>query len=572
MKKTMQATKRRLRSSFLIIACTPCLILVGILLTLVYSLGTAVAEPGAETLNTLSGQWSVGGQNLEDTRNQPFESVIGPSNVSQLVVKWVFTTGGGVSATPTVVNGVVYFPDRAGNVYALNASSGALVWSHQVSDWTGIQGDRSREDLVVFGNVLYAGDQGGRLATYSNGSLSGPGARLIAVNKNTGAPLWITQVESFPGSQITSSPVVYKSIVYVGVSGGPEEDYAAEFPGYPCCSFQGSVVALNALTGQILWKTHDMPSSPNNPGGYSGGSIIGSTPVVDTKRGSLYIGSGNNYWVPQDVQACITTAQAMGEPDSVCDSVDNYGQDYFDSIIALDLTTGAIKWGARVRGYDAWNAACSLMLATCPSPPGSDNDFMAGPNLFQAVINGTKVDIVGEGEKNGFYWAVNPDNGQVIWSTKLGPAFANPQWGSATDGQRVYVPFGGILHKSYKCQPSGLQCNGGTWSALDPATGSILWQTSTPGTCTDPFGTGPCEAVGAVSVANGVLYAGSLDKRPGDPTMFGLDAATGQILWSFASGSIVHSGPAIVGDTLYWGSGYSPTEANKLYAFTLPGN
>jgi hypothetical protein len=106
----------------------------------------------------ISQQWGMGGQNLSDTRNQLSESVIGTSNVSQLVVKWVFKADGGVLATPAVVNGVVYFGDLAGNFYALNAANGALVWSHKVSDWTGIPGDRVRDDPAYLNDPAYLDD------------------------------------------------------------------------------------------------------------------------------------------------------------------------------------------------------------------------------------------------------------------------------------------------------------------------------------------------------------------------------------------------------------------------------
>jgi polyvinyl alcohol dehydrogenase (cytochrome) len=566
-----QAIKRRFFSTARIIAYISGLVLAGILLTFIYSSRVALAGLAAET-SSASQQWPMGGQNLKDTRYQALETAIGTSNVSQLVVKWSFPTGAGVEASPAVVGGVVYFPDKGGNFYAVNATDGSLVWSHKISDWTGLQGERSRGDPVIAaGDELFIGDQGGRLATYSNGVLSGPGARLIAVSRNTGAALWVTQVESFPIAVITSSPVVYQGIVYIGVSSG-EEDFPKTHPNYPCCSSRGSVVALNAVTGQILWKTYDMPSSPGNPGGYSGGSIWGSTPVVDVKRGSIYVGTGNNYWTPQDVQTCITNAKANHQPDSVCNGVDNYAQDYFDSIMALDLNTGAIKWTTRVQGYDDGNGGCPN-LPSCPDPNGTDSDFAAGPNLFQAVIGGKKVDVLGEGQKKGVYWALDPDTGKILWHTRIGPGLGGREWGTATDGQRVYVPFADLSHLTYMLQPSGTQWNGGSWSALDPATGNILWQTAAPDTCTLFSGrTVGCTVEGAVSVANGVVYVGALDNKLGDPTMFALDAATGQILWSFASGTVVHSGPSIVGDTIYWGSGYVSTKPGKMYAFALPGS
>ncbi len=514
-------------------------------------------------------QWPMGGQNLSDTWSQSFHAAIGPSNVSKLVTKWVFTTGGDVSATPAVVKGAVYFPDWAGYFYAVNASNGALIWSHKVSDWTGVQGDWARDDPAIDGDAIILGDQGGATATFSNGQLSGPGARVMAVNKKTGSALWITQVDSFAAAEITSSPVVFGDTVYVGVASLTEESLSTSFSDYSCRSFRGSVVALKAQTGQILWKAHYMPSSPNNPGGYSGGGMWESTPVVDPKRGSLYVATGNNYEVPQDVKTCVANAQADGEPDSVCNSVDNYALDYFDSVLALDLRTGAIKWADRVEGYDAWQVACLFVLPVCPSPSGPDYDFGAGPNLFTARINGSKHDVLGIGQKSGIYWALNPDNGNLFWNTSVGPGsfLGGIEWGTATDGQRVYVPLSNAEQTTYTLQPSGTSANGGSWSALDPATGRFLWQTATPGTCDGILGTtGGCMALGPASVANGVLYVGSMDTNAGNPTMFGLNAATGQILWTFAAGSSVNAAPAIADNALYWGSGYSRfgTGNNKL--------
>src|SRR5580658_552100 len=86
-------------------------------------------------------EWSMAGQNLGDTRDQPAETTISNTNVSSLVVKWSYTTAGSVSATPAVANSAVYFPDWAGNLYALDASSGQQLWSTTISSYTGIPND-----------------------------------------------------------------------------------------------------------------------------------------------------------------------------------------------------------------------------------------------------------------------------------------------------------------------------------------------------------------------------------------------------------------------------------------------
>jgi polyvinyl alcohol dehydrogenase (cytochrome) len=544
---------------------------------------------GADTL-PLATQWPMGGRGLSDRRNQPF-TLIGVSNVKRLKTKWVFTTGGSVSATPAVVNGAVYFPDwppvdsngqpipgpdglpRPGTFYAVGATTGQLIWSHKISDWTQVPSDFARDDPAFDGSALFFGDQGGQLATFG---LTGAGAKVMAVNATTGQLIWVTQVDKFPGAIITGSPVVFNGIVYVGVSS--TEEYLAKDPNYPCCSFRGSVVALDEASGNIIWQTYDMPS---NPAGYTGGAVWDSTPVVDASRGSLYVGTGNNYTVPSDVAACIINAQLNSEPDSDCNGVDDYAEDYFDSVLALDLQTGTVKWAAlSLEGYDAYTYACQSSFPNwCPSPMGRDYDFGgAGPNFFRATINGASQDVLGIGQKSGIYWALNPDNGQILWNPLVGPGsfMGGIQWGTATDGQKIYVPIANATKQG--------PINGGSWAALDTATGAILWQTAAPPPppplplCQNAFigeAPGGCMALGPATVGNGVVYAGSMDPNPGDPTMFALNAATGQILWSFAAGSQVVAGPAIVGNSLYWGAGYRfgpGSSNNKLYAFTLPSS
>lgn len=131
-------------------------------------------------------------------------------------------------------------------------------------------------------------------------------------------------------------------------------------------------------------------------------------------------------------------------------------------------------------------------------------------------------------------------------------------WGTATDGTRIYAGQADSPRKPYRVVPTGQQLTWGSWSALDAQTGKLLWQTADP--------TLGARDSGSVSVANGVLYAGSLDAAG---HMYALNTATGQILWSFASGGSVLDAPSIVNGVLYWGSGYrrGHTGNNKVYAF-----
>jgi polyvinyl alcohol dehydrogenase (cytochrome) len=341
----------------------------------------------------------------------------------------------------------------------------------------------------------------------------------------------------------------------------------ADNPAYPCCTFRGSMVALDVFTGEMLWKTFTVPDNQGLTNQYSGNAIW-SPPAIDPGRGSLYIGVGNNYTVPDAVLQCQQEAIASGNPNPNCDAPDNF----IETVLALDLATGAIKWSRKLSAFDAWTVACPpsspapAPVGNCPALFGPDFDFPgSGPNLLHLPEQpeGPATDLVGIGQKSGIYWALNPDNGAIVWSTSVGPGGTTGgiQWGTATDGTRIYVAITNAQHMTFTLANGGPTIDWGSWAALDPRTGTILWQVPdpTPGTV-DP---------GAVSVANGVLYAGSYSGA-----MYGLDAATGAVLFTFDSGGSVIDAPSIVEGTVYWGSGYRNIPPgignNKVFAFSIP--
>ncbi|MBA3943549.1 MAG: PQQ-binding-like beta-propeller repeat protein, partial [Herpetosiphonaceae bacterium] len=321
-------------------------------------------RPSKSALLDTSGDWSVSGQNLSNTRYQAAEGTIGVHTVGNLAPKWSFTHGGNVTATPAVVGGAVYVPGWAGNLSKLDATSGALIWSHAMSDYTGVPGAISRTSPAVANNTVFVGTL--------------KGADVVAVDATTGDLLWLRQLDTHPYAQITQSPVVYNGVVYVGVSS--DEEQASTTGGYTCCTFRGSIAALDATTGRPIWQSYTIPPNGGQPGGYSGAAVWSSSPVVDADRNALYITTGDNYSVPSSVSTCIKQAGGAS-----C----NASNDYFDSILALDLTTGDVKWAAKTVTADAWSWAClSGPRSNCPLPAGPDFDFGAGANLFQATING----------------------------------------------------------------------------------------------------------------------------------------------------------------------------------------
>lgn len=491
---------------------------------------------GAQTSGTLNMQWPIAGQNLDDTRSQPSETIINTSNVSQLAMKWVFSTHGSVSATPTVVGNAVYFPDWAGYIYAVNNNTGQQIWSQSVSNYTGVAGDLSRTSPAVYGNLLVFGDNQGTLGAHQ-------GTNEIAVNRLTGALVWVTNIDSHIAAIVTGSPVISNGTVYQGVSSN--EENLATNPSYPCCTFRGSMVALSLKTGSIKWKTYTVPDNGGVPGGYSGNAIW-QIPVVG--NGTLYVGTGNNYTVPASVEQC-----QAANPQADCTAPN----DYFETALALDPNTGAVRWATKTSTYDAWTVACITGSApqNCPSPAGADWDLGgSGGNLVG--------NFIGFGSKSGVYWGLNASTGAIQWGTAAAPSgggtLGGIEYGTATDGRRIYVAEADSGHASYTLI-NGQTVNTGSWSALD-LNGHILWQTADP--------TPNMVDMGSVSVANGVVY---VDSQSG--YVYALNAATGQILWSFNTGGSVMDGPSIVDGVLYWGSGFpngGSTNNNKVYAFSLP--
>lgn len=497
--------------------------------------GQAVAAPGGNG-------WSSAGGDRQNTRFAASERKISAANVATLAPTWTFTTGGDVSATPAVDGARVYAPDWAGNLYAVDRATGAQVWSRTITSYTGIPGDKARTTPAVTDSALVIGNQGP----------FGGGGAVMAVDKNTGALLWKTQVESHPAAIITQSATVFDGVVYVGTA-SQEELLSAVVPGYPCCSFRGSMAALSLATGAILWKTFMTPT------GYPGNAVWGSSPAIDTKRRSVYIATGNNYDAPPETLACVAAATTPEERLACLP-----GNDYFDSIVSLDMRTGAVRWATRALDFDAWTVDCIPFVGdgdNCPEPAGPDYDFGQAPALFTLASGPDKgTELVGAGQKSGQFWALDPDTGAVRWVTVAGPGgtAGGLQWGSAVDGKRVYTANANSNNVPW---PTASGPTTGVWSGLDATTGQLLWQTR------PPHGGGTS---GPVTTANGVVFGCSLDAQG---YMYALDAATGAVLWEFPSGGSCLSGAAISNGSVYWGSGYSNfgfgTPNNKLYAFGL---
>ena len=567
---------------------------------LIASLALVAAAAYAGTQNAA---WLTGGQNLNNSRYQAAESVIGTKNVASLAAKFAFTAGGDISATPAVDGQNVYFPDTdsgdpahgvpltGGYLYAVNRSTGQLVWRDKISTLTGIGvsesgatgDDYARATPAIVGNTLIIGDQAGKFTTpdWAAAHPNLAGAWVLGIDKNTGQLLWKTRVHKHFLAIVTASAQINGKTAFIGVASQEEafanRDLTGGIP-YTCCSFRGKVLALDVDTGAIKWATYMVPANdPNDPEsssatGWSGGSVWGSTPSIDLQRGALYVATGNNYSLPADRVTCVQNAGTNSDAARACLPDDN-----FDAIVSLNLQTGAINWSYRALPSDDWNTDCGLPgfsdggtnPGNCPNAiQGPDFDFGQGPLLFTGKANGKTTDLVGAGEKSGVFTALERSTGKVVWATQVGPGglTGGLQWGSATDGSRIYA-----------ARSNSTALDGGGWSALDAGTGSVLWNTADPGFPLGGPGSGffGFSAEGPVSTANGVVYGCSLN--PVGPQMVAMDAATGAVKWSYTTGSSCLGGAAIANGTVYWGTGYGAfapltTSGKTLYAFTPNGS
>jgi polyvinyl alcohol dehydrogenase (cytochrome) len=326
---------------------------------------------------------------------------------------------------------------------------------------------------------------------------------------------------------------------------------------------------------------------------------------VDPKRNSVYVPTGNNYEVPDSYKWCVVGANGNEEALQACALV--WEDNYFDSIVALDIDTGAVKWAMRSVPYDAWNAACDREVLiplipgsdkNCPTPKGPDSDFAQPPMLVSVVVDGVEQDRLYAGTKGGEFFSINPDDGSVIWRKQIGPGgpLGGMEFGAASDGQRIYIQNTNFLHEPHLLTTgfrAGEIIKGGFWAALDPINGDLLWETPVP-TVDLPFESA-CEAelvrrwgpyvclhpvqgknkgpgfwsfpVAPLTVANGLVFAGVADL---DGTMVAMDASSGAILWEYQSGASIGSAPTIADGKVYWGIGYKyGQEGNKLLTFSL---
>jgi polyvinyl alcohol dehydrogenase (cytochrome) len=375
------------------------------------------------------------------------------------------------------------------------------------------------------------------------------GANVYALDASNGSLLWTRRIDEHPFARVTGSPTLDGTRLYVPVSS--IEETAASQPGYECCTFRGSVAALDTATGNIVWRFYTVPPAKEVGLSATGTKLwapsgvgIWSAPTVDRKRNLLYVTTGNTY--------SGTTSEPMT-----------------DAIVALDPKTGAVKWLKQFTAGDVFG--CRAGSANCLDKAGPDADF-GTPAILATTGDGR--DIIVLGQKSGVAYAIDPDKqGEVLWEYRAGEGsiWGGIQWGVAVDGERMFIPVSDIRLP----KPGGLH-------AVSLTKGERLWyQPPPPLKCAT--GTG-CSAalISAPTVIPGVLFSGS-----NDGALRAHSVKDGSILWEFdtnrefltlngvkaTGGSIQGPGPTIAGGMLYLNAGYGDhlgRPGNVLLAFEVP--
>jgi polyvinyl alcohol dehydrogenase (cytochrome) len=481
--------------------------------------------------------WNGWGVDLANTRFQPAKAAgLDREKVARLKLKWAFgfPSQNTALAQPVVAGGRLFFGSAAGTVYSLDTKSGCEYWSFKAP-------------TMVRTAITIEATEKGRYALYF-GDVK---ANVYALDAQTGKLLWQTQVDQHAYARVTGAPALRNGRLFVPVSS--VEEAPAGNVKYACCTFRGSLVAIDTRTGKQLWKTYTIPDPPKatrvSAAGtqLSGpaGAAVWSAPTLDLKRKTIYVATGNSY-----------TSQA---------------DRHTDAIIAFDMETGSMLWSHQMTPGDGWNFSCfSPNKASCPDNPGQDLDFGSSPIL--KTVAGRDLLIVGQ--KSGVVYALDPSQmGKIVWQARIGrgSALGGVEWGTAVDDENVYA----ALSDQNGRKPE----TGGGMFALRLATGEKAWNTPAPKPAC--LGKPGCTAaqMAAVTLIPGVVFSGSMDGH-----LRAYETAAGKIIWDYDTlqdyetingvkahgGSLNAAGPTVAGGMLYVNSGYGALggmPGNVLLAF-----
>ena len=476
--------------------------------------------------------WDGWGGDPRNRRFQPARAAgLSRDQVRNLKLKWAFGFPGAASTfgQPTSHAGRLFVGSEDGTVYSLDSATGCLWWLFKAPATV-----KTAISVGNRGNDVFFGDTEGN---------------VFALKAADGSVVWKAHPEPHPAARITGSPLLVGSRLYVPVSSG--EEGAAADPAYPCCTFRGSLVALDTATGQMVWRAYTVDEVPQptrkSAQGvqYFGpsGAAVWSAPTVDITRHAIYVATGNNYSAP---------ATAMS-----------------DAVVAFDLKTGKKLWSRQFTEQDVWNSGCvAEKKDNCPASHGDDYDFGAPPIL--ANVAGRDVLLLAQ--KSGMVYALDPAHrGRLLWKARIGRGgpLGGVEWGGAADHRRAYFPLSDYNFDN--------PLMGGGVFAMDLNTGRQLWHVDPPKpACAGQFGCSAAQ-MAPPTLIPGAIFSGSLDGH-----LRAYDTRDGKVLWDFDTakefrttngvkahgGGMNGAGPTVVSGIVYVNTGYTNAMAgNVLLAF-----
>lgn len=507
------------------------------------SIGRCSSAPAP--LNPANGpRWNGWGAGDSNTRYQPADrGGLTAADVPKLKLKWAFGFPDVLAARmqPAIVGGRLFTGSEKGEVYALDAKTGCTYW--KFSAQAGVRG------AITVAPYKSAGGATRYAAYFGDGK-----ANAYAVDADTGMQIWMRKVEEHPSAAITGPATVFDGRVYVPTAGVGEEGQGGRGT-YACCTFRGSISALDAATGAVVWKSYSIQEEPKpratNKGGVQtygpAGGGVWAAPTVDPKRGVLYVATGNGYADPP--------------------------QRTTDAVMALDLKSGKMKWVNQVTPNDVWALGCRPENGpdnpNCPAKMGPDHDFSASPMLAR-TRRGRELLVLPQ--KSGMAYALDPDKGgALVWQYRIGQGSGlGGQWGGATDGENAYFGVADFLTPN----PGGMH-------AVNLETGQRVWFT--------PPAPKLCAAVERCNAAQGAAVTaipGAVLASSQDGGLRAYAAKDGAIIWQFDTnldfetvngvkakgGSMDGPGPVVVGGMVYVNSGYGGLvgrPGNVLLAFGI---
>lgn len=451
-------------------------------------------------------------------------------DVPKLKLKWAFGLPSGASlySQPAVAFGRVFVGSDDGVVYSMDAKSGCAYWAYK-SDQFG------RFAPIIAPISGYAGT---RYAVYFVTRSS----TAYAIDAQNGKLLWKNDMIKDAANNLSATAAFYEGKLYIPLSG--TETLTGANLDYECCKSSGTVVAVDANTGKVLWRTKSVQEplralGENSKGKQQwgpAGASVWNTPTVDAKRKLIYVGTGNSF-------GRVASA-------------------YSDSILALRMSDGKVMWHHQEFAGDSFMNGCRAQNAkdtNCPETLGPDYDFGGSSSILQTV--GGKDILVAAG-KGGVAIGLDPDaEGKLVWRTQLWETTAPNAaglvvWGGASDGQRVYYPL--------------QQANGGL-KALQLMTGKVDWNAEVKA---DRRG----QAGPATSIP-GVVFTGGWDG-----ILRAVDMA-GKVIWTYDAkqdyetvngviangGSFGPAGVVVANGMVYVASGYvgiqQGSQGNVVLAF-----